>query len=160
MAAKTYETVLIAEPELSAEQAEQLVTKVKQVISGQSGNVTNEDRWGRRRLAYPIQGHRDGFYVILAHTSESGVVGALDHFFNVTDTVIRHMTTRVIKSKKTFAPRRERPAGAPEGYRSGGRPGSNRGPRPTSGPATTPSATAPAAEAPASTPASESGPAK
>ena len=113
--------------------------------------MTGEDRWGRRRLAFSIQGHREGFYIILTHTSEPGVVAALDHFFNVTDTVMRHMTVKVIKSKKTFRPRRERPAGAPD-HRAGGRPGApNRGPRPTGVPTAAPAeaGSAPAAAAPA-----------
>lgn len=146
MATANYETVLIAEPEIAADQVETLLGKIKQVVTGQGGTMTAEDRWGKRRLAYQIQGHREGFYVVLTHTAEPGVVAALDHFFNVTDTVIRHMTTKVIKSKKTFTPRRERPAGASDVHQRGGRPGGpSRGPR-SSGP--TSSSTPPAAASP------------
>lgn len=165
MAANNYETVFIAEPEITNEQADSLLNKIKQVITGQSGNVTHEDRWGRKRLAYSIQGHREGFYVVLTHTAEAGVVAALDHFFNVTDTVIRHMTTRVIKKNKTFRPRRERPAGAPEGQRMGGRSGSGyRGNRPSGPSAPRPAeasapAAAPVTPAPTPAPAAEAAPA-
>ena len=36
-------------------------------------NVTGDDRWGRRRLAYPIESHREGFYVVLNYTAEPTV---------------------------------------------------------------------------------------
>jgi small subunit ribosomal protein S6 len=117
-----YETVFIAEPEISTEQADQLLAKIKQTITDNKGTVTSEDRWGRRRLAYPIRGHREGFYAVLVFNAEAPVVAALEHLFNVTDSVVRHLTIRQIKHNKTFRPRRERPAGAAEGHRPGGRP--------------------------------------
>jgi small subunit ribosomal protein S6 len=107
----TYETVFIAEPEISNDQVDQFIAKIKQTITAKSGTLTGEDRWGRRRLAYPIHGHREGYYAVLNFTAETDVVNALEHLYNVTDSVIRHLTVRVIKKNKTFRPRRERPAG-------------------------------------------------
>ncbi|HVO32774.1 MAG TPA: 30S ribosomal protein S6 [Elusimicrobiota bacterium] len=126
MAVLNYETVFIAEPEIQTEKVDQLVAKFKQIITDSGGAVAGEDRWGRRRLAYPIAGHREGFYDVLTFSGESAVVAALDHYFNVTDSVLRHMTIKVIKKTKKFAPRRERPAGAADGPRGSGRPGSGR----------------------------------
>ena len=128
MPAITYETVFIAEPEISNDQVDQLIAKIKLAITANGGTLTGEDRWGRRRLAYNIQRHREGYYAILNFTAEAGAVMAIEHLYNVTDSVIRHLTTRVIKSKKTFRPRKERPAGYVEGARHSGRPvGASRG---------------------------------
>ena len=127
MSVITYETVFIAEPEISNDQVDQLINKIKQAVTDNQGTITGEDRWGRRRLAYPIRGHREGFYVVLNFSSESGAVSGIEHLYNVTDAVMRHMTTRVIKSKKTFRPRKERPAGYVESSRHSGRPGGPRG---------------------------------
>ena len=117
MSAINYETVFIAEPEISNDQVDQLINKIKQAITANQGTLTAEDRWGRRRLAYPIHGHREGYYAILNFTSEAGAVLAIEHLYNVTDSVVRHMTTKVIKSKKTFRPRKEKPAGSMDAYR-------------------------------------------
>ena len=122
MSAITYETVFIAEPEISNDQVDQLINKIKQAITANQGTLTGEDRWGRRRMAYAIHGHREGYYAILSFTAEAGVVMAIEHLYNVTDSVIRHLTTRVIKSKKTFRPRKERPAGHSDASRHSGRP--------------------------------------
>jgi small subunit ribosomal protein S6 len=116
----TYETVFIAEPEISNDQVDQLISKIKQAIATHQGTVTGEDRWGRRRLAYPIHGHREGFYAVLNFTAAAEVVNAIEHLYNVTDSVVRHLTVRIIKKNKTFRPRREKPAGHADASRHGG----------------------------------------
>src|ERR1019366_7337200 len=98
-------------------------------------------------------GHREGYYAVLNFTGEPAVVNAIEHLYNVTDSVVRHLTTRVIKSKKTFRPRKERPAGYVEGARHSGRPMGPSRAR-TDAPAPAKSADA-AAAAPAPAPAPE-----
>ncbi len=147
MAVSPYETVFIAEPEIPNDQVDQIVNKIKQFVTAAQGTVTGEDRWGRRRLAYPIQGHKEGFYAVLNFTAEPTVVNAIEHFFAVTDSIVRHMTIKVIKKTKKFAPRRERPAGAAEGSRPGTRAGGSSRGRSESGPRPSPVLTPPPAPA-------------
>lgn len=149
MALNNYETVFIANPEIADDAVAQLIGKIKQAVTDNKGTMANEDRWGRRRLAYPIHGNREGFYVVLTYSSEGTIVNALEHVFRVTDSVIRHLTIRVIKKNKTFPPRRVKPAGATsDSGRPGGRPGYGRDTRHTpSAPAAAPVAAAPAAPA-------------
>jgi small subunit ribosomal protein S6 len=151
VAVTNYETVFIATPEIANDAVETLMTKVKKAITDNSGTLTHEDRWGRRRLAYPIQGQREGFYVVLTFSAEGTIVSALEHLFRVTDTVVRHLTIRIIKKNKTFPPRRVKPAGATA---DAGRPGSRGGySRPAPVVTPPPSVTAAAAAAAATTPA-------
>ena len=158
MSVITYETVFIAEPEISNDQVDQLINKIKQAITDNQGTLTGEDRWGRRRMAYAIHGHREGYYAVLNFTAESGVVMAIEHLYNVTDSVMRHLTTRVIKSKKTFRPRKEKPAGYAEGSRhSSGRPMASRGRSDAPAAAKPAVAAEPAASAPAPTAVPEGG---
>jgi small subunit ribosomal protein S6 len=151
-----YETVFIAEPEIPTEQVDQLIGKIKETIEAHKGSVTSEDRWGRRRLAYPLRGNREGFYTVLNFTAEPTVIRALEHLYNVTDSVIRQLTIRHYPSKKKFAPRRERPAGADH---RGGRPGSGSfRPRSDAPRSAAPAPAAEATPAPAPTPAPEAAP--
>ena len=151
-----YETVFIAEPEIPTEQVDQLVAKIKETITAHKGSVTSEDRWGRRRLAYPLRGHREGFYTVMNFTAEPTVILALEHLYNVTDSVVRQLTVKVIKSKKKFRPRRERAPGS-ESHRGPGRVGGGMRPRGDSSPTrhvvTPPPPVTPSASAPAETPA-------
>ena len=133
MPAIKYETVFIVEPEIPTEQVDQLIAKIKDAITTHKGSVTSEDRWGRRRLAYPVRGHREGFYTVLNFTAEPTVISALEHLYNVTDTVIRQLTIRHYPSNKKFAPRRER-SSASDSHRGSGRSGSGMRPRGDSAP--------------------------
>jgi len=153
----TYETVFIAEPEISNDQVDQLINKIKQAITANQGTLTGEDRWGRRRMAYAIHGHKEGYYAVLNFTAEAPVVNAIEHLYNVTDSVIRHLTTRIIKKNKTFRPRREKPAGQAEGARYAGRPSSG-GYRPRSDAPAKPAAAAQPAAAEEAAPAPAAAP--
>lgn len=89
-------------------------------------------------MAYPIEGHREGFYVVLNCTAEPSVIADVERYFNVTDAVIRHLMIRIIQKAKKFAPRR-----TPTGRTGTSRPRSDSNYRPSS-PAST-STPAPAA---------------
>ena len=154
MSAHNYESVLITEPEISTDQVDQLLAKIKQLITDNKGTFTAEDRWGRRRLAYPLRGFREGFYTVLNFTAEPTAILALEHLYNVTGGIIRQQTIRHYPSNKKFAPRRERPAGS-EGFRGSRSSSGSSRPRSDSAPRPAPSVT-PATEAAA--PSAESAP--
>ena len=116
MSAINYETVFIAEPEISNDQVDQLINKIKGAVATAQGTITGEDRWGRRRMAYAINAHKEGYYAVLTFTAEAGAVNAIEHLYNVTDSVIRHLTTCVMQQKNTLARAKNvRPEPAPKG---------------------------------------------
>lgn len=91
----TYESIFICPGDISQEKVESTLEKVKGVISKADGKVTSAELWGRRKLSYPIERHRDGFYVYLVFNSPPQVMGNLNHYYRVTDTVIRGLTVKV-----------------------------------------------------------------
>lgn len=60
--------------------------------------MTNADRWGRRRLAYPIRKKNAGFYVQLLHKSPTDMIPKLEQAFKLDEDVIRHLTVVVDKN--------------------------------------------------------------
>ena len=60
-----YETVFILTPVLSDAQMKEAVDKVKDVITSANGTIVNEENWGLRKLAYPIQKKSTGFYTLI-----------------------------------------------------------------------------------------------
>ncbi len=60
--------------------------------------MTNADRWGRRRLAYPIRKKNAGFYVQLLHKSPTDMIPKLEQAFKLDEDVIRHLTIVVDKN--------------------------------------------------------------
>ena len=63
----TYETVFILTPVLSDDQMKEAVEKFKDVLGQNGAEIVNEETWGLRKLAYPIQKKSTGFYLSLIH---------------------------------------------------------------------------------------------
>lgn len=64
MPMKTYEAVAIVRPDLDDEATGAVVERIHQRITEHGGTIISSERWGKRRLAYPIRRYRDGLYVV------------------------------------------------------------------------------------------------
>src|SRR2546426_10346507 len=62
---RDYELGFILNPEVSEEQTRAILDRVEQVVANHGGQVMKVNPWGRRRLAYPIERHRDGIYIFV-----------------------------------------------------------------------------------------------
>lgn len=89
-----YETVLVVKPQLSDAEIGGVLEKTRKLISGEGGEVLHEDRWGRRKLSYPIEQSREGSYVYLKFRAPPSVGARLDHHFRVHDSILRTLTLR------------------------------------------------------------------
>jgi len=89
-----YETVMVVKPQLSDPEIAELVEKTKKVISAEGGEILNEDKWGRRKLTYPIKQAREGFYVYFKFQSPPVVLERLSHHFRVLDSILRTLTVQ------------------------------------------------------------------
>ena len=65
-----YETVFILTPVLSEAQTKEAVKKFKDILKTEGAEIVNEEMWGLRKLAYPIQKKSTGFYVLLEFTAK------------------------------------------------------------------------------------------
>lgn len=103
-----YETVLVVKPQLSDQEVGGIVDKTRQLISGEGGSILNEDRWGRRKLAYQIKHCREGFYVYLKFNAPPSLVGRLEQHFRLQEPVLRTITVRQ-EIRKPLPPRKPKP---------------------------------------------------
>ncbi len=90
-----YESIFICPGDISQEKVESTLEKVKGVITKAEGSITSAELWGRRRLSYPIERHRDGFYVYLVFNAPPASMSPLTHHYRVTDTILRGLTIKV-----------------------------------------------------------------
>ena len=90
----SYETMYIVDVSKSDEETKAVVDKFKALIEA-NGTVESVDEWGRRRLAYPINDMNEGYYVLVKYTAEPQFAAELDRVFNITDGILRSMTTTV-----------------------------------------------------------------
>lgn len=86
-----YETMFILKPDLSDEQYDSLVDKVKGILGGQQAEVININRMGRRRLAYEVKKLREGYYVLCNYAGSPAATQELERNFRISDDVIRYL---------------------------------------------------------------------
>ena len=101
-----YETVFILTPVLSDDQMKETVEKFKKVLTDNGGNIENEENWGLRKLAYPIENKNTGFYTLIEFEGEPTIVGKLETAFRRDEKVIRFLTFRLDKYAAEYAVKR------------------------------------------------------
>jgi len=90
---RNYELMYIIRPDVEQETV-QAVTEKFQGIIGNGGEIVKHDIMGKRRLAYEINKHREGTYVLVHFKGTSEIVAELERVLKITDEVIRHMVVR------------------------------------------------------------------
>ena len=90
-----YENMVILNAAISDEEADAAVVKIKDLITGQGGEVLKVDIWGRRKLSYEIKKQKKGLYVLLFFKAPSSTIRKLEEFFKVFDTVLKYIVFRL-----------------------------------------------------------------
>ncbi|HHW71393.1 MAG TPA: 30S ribosomal protein S6 [Clostridiales bacterium] len=91
---RKYETMYIIDPTLEEEAIHEVVERFSNLIKDQGGEVEKIDEWGKRRLAYPIKDHREGYYVVMNFSAEADVPQELERVYKITDSVLRYLIIR------------------------------------------------------------------
>ena len=102
-----YEAVFILTTVLSDVQMKEAVDKFKAVLTDNGGIITNEENWGMRKLAYPIQKKSTGFYSLLQFDVEPAVIATLETQFRRDERVLRFLTFRLDKYAYEYAEKRK-----------------------------------------------------
>jgi small subunit ribosomal protein S6 len=105
---KRYETVFILTPVLSDDQAKEAAKKFKKTITDLGGKIVNEEHWGLRKLAYPIQKKTTGFYHLIEYAGEGQeIVNQLELTFKRDERVLRFLTVVLDKHAVAYADKRK-----------------------------------------------------
>lgn len=92
---RQYETMVLLSPELTDETVEEKISGFEKKVTGGGGEILNVDRWGKKRLAYPIQRQRHGIYFIVTYHSEPEVVADIERDMRIDEETWRYMTVRM-----------------------------------------------------------------
>jgi len=101
-----YETVFIATPVLSDVQIKEAVSKFKGIITENGGEIVNEEDWGLRKLAYPIQKKSTGFYHLFEFKAEPEMIEKLELQYRRDERIIRFLTFKQDKYAAEYAEKR------------------------------------------------------
>jgi small subunit ribosomal protein S6 len=92
---RDYELAFIIEPNIDKEGATDVVEKVSGFVEAINGSVASVDVWGRKQLAYPINNHREGTYVLLNTKMPPAGLGDLERNLKLSEEVIRYLLVKV-----------------------------------------------------------------
>ena len=106
---KNYETVFILNPVLSEDQAKDTVEKFVKVLTKAKAEVINVERWGLKKMAYPIQNKSTGFYNLIEFTTTSSdLINLLETEYRRDESVMRFLTTVLDKHAVIYNERRRK----------------------------------------------------
>src|SRR5690554_2167251 len=108
MELKNYETVFILTPVLSDEQMKDTVDTFMDVLKNNGAEIVNEERWGLKKLAYPIMHKSTGFYSLVEYNAELQVIAILEKEFKRDEKVMRFLTIAIEKHKLEYNAKRRR----------------------------------------------------
>jgi small subunit ribosomal protein S6 len=101
-----YETVFIMTPVLSEQQMKETVEKFKGVLAAQGAEIINEESWGLKKMAYPIQKKSTGFYQLIEFKAEPTTIDKLEIAYRRDERVIRFLTVKMEKYAAQYAEKR------------------------------------------------------
>ncbi len=91
---RRYELVYIAFDDLSAEELDSQLERYLSIITDYNGTIVKVDKWGRRRMAYPIQKRREGYYILIDFAGDSAIVPEMERRMRIDDKILRYISVK------------------------------------------------------------------
>lgn len=101
-----YETVFILNPVLSDEQVKETVKKYEDFLISKGAKMINKENWGLKKLAYPIQHKKSGFYNLFEFQVDGEVIEPLELLFRREERMMRYLTVKLDKHAVAWAEKR------------------------------------------------------
>jgi small subunit ribosomal protein S6 len=103
---RIYEQLFIVRPDAAEPEIDSFLEQITGVINGAGGKVEKLEKWGIRKLAYPVEKRHEGYYVLLQYSSQPDVVKEIERRFRVSDLVLRYLTVRIDEKLKWLEKRK------------------------------------------------------
>ncbi len=94
-----YENTVILDDTLSEEDLRAAIEKIKGVMQDAGGQIVKTDEWGMKKLAYELNKHKRGFYVLYSLKAPSNAIQKLEEFYKIYDPVMKHMVIKLEKKQ-------------------------------------------------------------
>ena len=92
---RRYEQVCILRPSLSEDEVTRIIDNTTQLIQEDEGSVIFLNKWGMRKLAYPIKKESQGYYVLCDFAASPAVVAEIERKFRIDDAVLKYLTVKI-----------------------------------------------------------------
>lgn len=92
---RKYEAFYIVKPSFSEADVQKIADRFKAVVEEKGGTVEKAGKWEKRKLAYEIDGHKEGTYVLMNFEAGADVPAELNRLMRISDDVIRHTLLKI-----------------------------------------------------------------
>lgn len=89
-----YEVLYIIDNQTEETAREAVIAKYEELVTAAGGTVEKTDKWGMRKLAYPINDKNDGYYVLMTFSSPAELPKELERQMRISDEVVRYIVIR------------------------------------------------------------------
>ncbi len=103
---RIYETTVIINAALEDNDIESILTKITSYMENHGSEILEINKWGRRRLAYPINKKFNGYYVHIVYEASPSTIPIFERYLVLEDTVLRHLTVILPKKLRDFRAKR------------------------------------------------------
>jgi small subunit ribosomal protein S6 len=91
---RKYEMLYILSAEINDEAKDAIIAKFEDVVKTSGGAVEKVDKWGLKKLAYPINYKTEGYYVLMSFESDVTLIAELKRVAHITDGILRRLITK------------------------------------------------------------------
>ena len=98
---KNYELLAVFKPSLDSEELDKVVDRISEEVKSYEGSVSSVDKMGRKKLAYDVQGYRDGFFATMIVSLPAESIVDFKRSLKLNDNVLRFMFMEVAKKAQT-----------------------------------------------------------
>jgi small subunit ribosomal protein S6 len=95
MRTAVYESAVLINAALDDQQIDSILTRIKDFITNNGGQIRELDNWGRKRLAYPVEKSKIGYYAIYRFDAPSDIVAKLERIYSLDEQILRFVTLKL-----------------------------------------------------------------
>jgi small subunit ribosomal protein S6 len=95
MRTAVYESAVLINAALDDQQIDSILSRIKDFITNNGGQIRELDNWGRKRLAYPVEKSKIGYYAIYRFDAPSDIVAKLERIYSLDEQILRFVTLKL-----------------------------------------------------------------
>jgi len=95
MRQQTYESAVLINASLDDPQIEDVISKIKETITANGGEIREIENWGRKRLAYTVNKSKIGYYAIFRFDAPTTIISRLERFYTLDDHILRFINVKL-----------------------------------------------------------------
>src|SRR3972149_3877967 len=95
MSKKIYESAVLINAALEDEQIQSIISRIKEIITTDGGEIREIEVWGRKRLAYMVRKNKIGYYAIFRFNALPDIISKLERFYKLEENILRYLPIKL-----------------------------------------------------------------